>query len=144
MMSSGSSQPWRRKNGITWIRFSLVVFVVIFVWVQLAFPSLNTSSSATEVNDSTAALLSMVPAVLHKFLSPMPKNYTLGLNGYSKTSAYQSTLSVPEIKRIIAQYNLQQSIINENLFEPLSNDSIIIVIQVRSFVLIHYQTQNIC
>lgn len=130
MMSSGSSQPWRRKNGITWIRFSLVAFVVVFVWVQLAFPSLNTPTPATEVNDSTAALLSMVPAVLHKFLSPMPKNFTSNLNGYSKSSAHQSILSVPEIQRIIAQYNLQQSIINENLFEALSNDSIVIVVQV--------------
>lgn len=125
-MSSGSSQAWRRKNGTTWIRFSLVIFVVVFVWVQLAFPSLNTPSTSTEVNDSAAALLSMVPAVLHKFLSPIPKNSS-SLNGYGKS---ELELSVPEIKRIIAQYNLQQTIINENIFEPLSNDSIVIVIQV--------------
>lgn len=138
MMSSGSSQPWRRKNGITWIRFSLVVFVVVFVWVQLAFPSLNTPSTTTEVNDSAAVLLSMVPAVLHKFLSPIPKNSTLSLNGYSKTSAFQSTLSVAEMKRTIAQYNLQQSIINENLFEPLGTDSIVIVVQVSCECFGHY------
>lgn len=125
-MSTGSSQPWRRKNGLTWIRFSLVVFVVVFVWVQLAFPSLNTPSQPTEVNDSAAALLSMVPAVLHKFLSPMPKNSST-LNGYGRS---ESAITVPEIRRIITQYNLQQTIINENIFEPLSNDSIVIVVQV--------------
>lgn len=130
MMSIGSSQPWRRKNGIPFIRFILVAFVVVFVWVQLVFPSLNTPSTSTEVNDSTAALLSMVPAVLHKFLAPIPKNSSQSLNGYSKNSPYQYSLGISEMKRIIAQYNLQQSIINENLFEPLSNDSIVIVIQV--------------
>lgn len=121
------SQPWRRKNGITWIRFSLLAFVVVFVWIQLAFPTFNTPTTSTELNDSTAALLSMVPAVLHKFLTPIQKNSSSTLNGYSKAD---SVLTVQEIKRIIAQYNLQQTIINENLFEPLSNDSIVIIVQV--------------
>lgn len=132
-MTSGSSQAWRRKNGITWIRFSLVVFVVVFVWVQLVFPSLNTPSQPTEVNDSAAALLSMVPAVLHKFLSPIPKNSS-SLNGFGRSS--ESAVTVPEISRIIAQYNLQQTIINENIFEPLSNDSIVIVVQVSNVIII--------
>ncbi|KAG5899452.1 hypothetical protein JTB14_015305 [Gonioctena quinquepunctata] len=72
----------------------------------------------------------MVPAVLHKFLSPKPRNVSLnGGNGSYNNFVYTNMPNISEMKRNIAQYNLQQVVHNENIFEPLQNDSIVIVIQ---------------
>ncbi|ERL94761.1 hypothetical protein D910_12035 [Dendroctonus ponderosae] len=86
-----------------------------------------------DYNDSQAAILSMVPVVLHKFLAPKPKNGTnLGLNGsYNNLGYFKATFNISDIKRSIAQYNLQQTVYNEDLFGPLQNDSIVIVIQIH-------------
>lgn len=134
MMSSGNGQLWRRRNGTTCIRVGLLIFIIFFVWLQLNFLSFNgTNTQYSEVNDSTAAILSMVPAVLHKFLSPKPKNFSNIGNGSYNLYSYKYTPNISEIKRSIAQYNLQQIVYNENQFEPLQNDSIVIVIQVNVY-----------
>lgn len=135
MMSAGRSQLWRRRNGTTfWIRAGLLIFLVIFLWVQLSFIDFGGSVSPfPDFNDSQAAILSMVPVVLHKFLAPKPKNGTnLGLNGsYNNYGFYKASLNISDIKRSITQYNLQQTVYNEDLFGPLQNDSIVIVIQIH-------------
>ncbi|XP_060516144.1 alpha-1,6-mannosyl-glycoprotein 2-beta-N-acetylglucosaminyltransferase isoform X2 [Cylas formicarius] len=133
-MSNGRSQLWRRRSSTTWIRAGLILFVVIFVWVQVNFLDFGTSQSPySEINDSQAAILSMVPAVLHKFLSPQPKNFTvIGPNGtYSNIGYFKTILNISEIKRNIAQYNQQQLVYNEDTFGPLQNDSIVIVVQIH-------------
>lgn len=71
----------------------------------------------------------MVPAVFHKFLTPRPRN-TSHLNGSLINTAYRPSLNISEIKKVIAQYNLQQTLYNEDIFGPLQNDSVIIVVQV--------------
>nr|XP_023022270.1 alpha-1,6-mannosyl-glycoprotein 2-beta-N-acetylglucosaminyltransferase-like [Leptinotarsa decemlineata] len=136
MMSSGSSQIWRRRSGIAWIRAGLVIFILVFIWLQLNFLSFGGSSPQySEVNDSNAAILSMVPAVLHKFLSPKANNFSLnGGNGSYINFVYASMPNISEMKRNIAQYNLQQVVYNENIFEPLQNDSVVIVVQVLTFL----------
>lgn len=138
MMSAGRSQLWRRRNGTTfWIRAGLLIFLVIFLWVQLSFIDFGGSVSPfPDFNDSQAAILSMVPVVLHKFLAPKPKNGTnLGLNGsYNNYGFYKASLNISDIKRSITQYNLQQTVYNEDLFGPLQNDSIVIVIQVDTLL----------
>ncbi|XP_056645319.1 alpha-1,6-mannosyl-glycoprotein 2-beta-N-acetylglucosaminyltransferase [Diorhabda sublineata] len=132
-MSSGSSQIWRRRSGTAWIRAGLVIFILVFIWLQLNFLSLAGSSQQySEVNDSNAAILSNVPAVLHKFLSPRPKNFTITFSNGSYTNIfYTNAPNISEMKRNIAQYNRQQIVHNENIFEPLQNDSIVIVVQIH-------------
>lgn len=141
-MNSGSSQLWRRRTGTAWIRVGLIVFIVFFIWLQLNFLSFGGSAPPyIEVNDSNAAILSMVPAVLHKFLSPKPRNFTstMSLNGTTYNNyVYKYTPNISDIKRNIAQYNLQQVVYNENIFGPLQSDSVVIVIQVK------YQFLYIC
>lgn len=132
-MSGGRSLLGRRR-GAVWLRTGLIVFVVMFLWLQLNSLSLKGSSEpGSELNDS-AAILSMVPAVLHKFLTPRPKNGSLaaGPNGSYPANAadLRQSPNISEIKRNIAQYNLQQTIYNEDTFGLLQNDSVVIVIQV--------------
>lgn len=129
MMSSGRSHLWRRRSGLTWLRAGLIIFIIFFIWLQLNFLSFNgTVSLYNDINDSNAALLSMVPVVLHKFLTPRPKNLTNTLNGTNNSKLF--TPNITDIKRNIAQYNAQQFVYNEDIFGPLQNDSVVIVIQV--------------
>ncbi|XP_044257042.1 alpha-1,6-mannosyl-glycoprotein 2-beta-N-acetylglucosaminyltransferase isoform X3 [Tribolium madens] len=135
-MSSGRGLIGRRRGGNTWLRTGLIIFIVIFISLQINFLSYRGSNdSNSELNDSNAAILSMVPAVLHKFLTPRPRNVSnsLGLNGTTgANSAYsKGTLNISDIKRNIAQYNLQQTVYNEDIFGPLQNDSVVIVIQIH-------------
>ncbi|KAJ8926888.1 hypothetical protein NQ314_020739 [Rhamnusium bicolor] len=73
----------------------------------------------------------MVPAVLHKFLSPRNLTNLLGLNGTYNNLIYKYTPNISDIKRSIAQYDLQQVVYNENIFGPLQSDSVVIVIQIH-------------
>lgn len=126
----------RRRGSNVWLRSIIVAFVVLFVWLQLMFASLGDTSDAGggDYNDSMAAILSMVPSVLHKFLTPRPRNSTGALNGSAAAlaamAALRGGLNLSEIKRNIAQYNYQQTVYNEDIFGPLQNDSVVIVIQV--------------
>lgn len=132
-MSNGRSLLGRRRGGSTRWRTGLLIFIGLFVWVQLNFLNFRDSNdSGSEFNDSNAAILSMVPAVLHKFLTPKPRNKTyVGANGtVTNTIDYKIPLNISEIKRNIALYNIQQTVYNEDQFGPLQNDSIVIVIQV--------------
>lgn len=130
-MNGGRSLIGRRRGNV-WIRSGVMVFIVLFVWMQLTFLSVGDSSdSNSSYNDSNAAILSMVPSVLHKFLTPRPRNSTQSQNRSSNSNAlYRVPLSIPFIKRNIAQYNLQQTVYNEDIFGPLQNDSVVIVVQV--------------
>lgn len=132
-MSSGRSLLGRRRVGNAWFRTGLLLFVVVFVWLKLNFLSFRGSADPnSEFNDSNAAILSMVPAVLHKFLTPRPRNAThVSGNGTLTNTAYtKAPPSIQDIKRNIAQYNSQQMVYNEDIFGPLQNDSVVIVIQV--------------
>uniref|UniRef100_A0A1B0CCD8 Uncharacterized protein n=1 Tax=Lutzomyia longipalpis TaxID=7200 RepID=A0A1B0CCD8_LUTLO len=71
-------------------------------------------------NDSTAAILSMVP------------QFFINHNG-SATNGGEMQFHNPnisEMKRAIYRYNEMQNVINEDIFGPLQNDSVIIVVQV--------------
>lgn len=132
-MKSGRSQNWRRQRSFSWFRGGIIVFIVFFIWLELNFLTYgNSVSNYQEINDSNAAIYSMVPAVLHKFLTPRPKNGTNGMNGtYTGDAAYRPiSPNISDIKKNLAQYNLQQVVYNEDIFGPLLNDSVVIVIQV--------------
>lgn len=142
-MSSGRGLIGRRRGGNTWLRTGLIIFLIIFICLQINFLSFRGSTdSNSEVNDSNAVILSMVPAVLHKFLTTRPRNMTngVGQNGTnSANTAYNKwSLNISDIKRNIAQYNLQQTVYNEDIFGPLQNDSVVIVIQVT--ILFYFKT----
>ncbi|XP_019880285.1 alpha-1,6-mannosyl-glycoprotein 2-beta-N-acetylglucosaminyltransferase isoform X2 [Aethina tumida] len=133
-MKSGRSQNWRRQRSFSWFRGGIIVFIVFFIWLELNFLTYgNSVSNYQEINDSNAAIYSMVPAVLHKFLTPRPKNGTNGMNGtYAGDAAYRPiSPNISDIKKNLAQYNLQQVVYNEDIFGPLLNDSVVIVIQIH-------------
>lgn len=48
----------------------------------------------------------------------------------------EASLNASEIRRLIEQHNSKQIVFNEDIFGPLQNDSLVIVIQVSSVV--HY------
>ncbi|CAH1397976.1 unnamed protein product [Nezara viridula] len=75
----------------------------------------------------------MVPQVLHKFLTARPKNASSMYNGTIGNDSWEGRgLMTEEILRNIHRYNAAQTIINEDIFGPVQNDTIIIVIQVHT------------
>lgn len=93
-------------------------------------------------NDSSAAILQMVPMVYRKFLTMKPRNQTsFNNNNNNNKSNSSSTIEAyvhalrssgaEEMLRNIARYNELQSVLNEDLFGPLQNDSVVIVVQVN-------------
>lgn len=89
-------------------------------------------------NDSSAAILQMVPVVYRKFLTMKPRNQTaLNTKQNSTTEGHSHPTHssiVEEMLRNIARYNELQSVLNEDLFGPLQNDSVIIVVQVILYI----------
>jgi alpha-1,6-mannosyl-glycoprotein beta-1,2-N-acetylglucosaminyltransferase len=79
--------------------------------------------------------------VLHKFLTPKPRNnsHAVGATNASDAAAAgqngaangRASLNISEIRRNIERYNDMQQVLNEELFGPVQNDSLIIVVQVR-------------
>lgn len=47
-------------------------------------------------------------------------------------------MNISEIVKNIARYNMQQTVINEDIFGPLQNNSVIIVIQVIFIIVIFH------
>ena len=146
-----------RRRHVLCIRVAIVIFIIIFVIVQLNvinydFHDNSPSLSEASVNDSALAILQMVPPVFHKFLKPKNGSqglcvwwvdtfaflmlnfwwFFLGSNASAASSANEKSylLNISEIKRNIEKYNDYQSIINEDIYGPLQNDSVIIVVQV--------------
>lgn len=84
-------------------------------------------------NDSSAAILSMVPPIYRKYLI-IPKRNSTNSSGNGTTQINLrdqiQAHNFDEIRRNIVRYNELQSVLNEDLFGPLQNDSVIIVVQV--------------
>lgn len=80
----------------------------------------------------------MVPPVYRKYLTAKNRNHTASGNGSNNNTAQNGRPvqnqqpSIYEMQRNIARYNELQSVLNEDLFGPLQNDSVIIVIQVSN------------
>ncbi|XP_075147701.1 alpha-1,6-mannosyl-glycoprotein 2-beta-N-acetylglucosaminyltransferase isoform X1 [Haematobia irritans] len=137
-----------RKRNTYYLRGIIVITLVIFLFLQLHafnFPESRDPLLAEPTNDSVDAILSMVPSVLHKFLTPKTRNQTLAanlhngsaLNGGGSVSFLDlyHPPNISEIKRQIAKYNDMQLVLNEYTFGPLQNDSVIIVIQVHTRII---------
>lgn len=91
-------------------------------------------------NDSSAAILSMVPPMYHKYFvtkSPFHVNQSVNQTSTNGSTAAVTAyiersrpLTIDEMRRNIARYNDLQTVLNEDLFGPLQSDSVIIVVQV--------------
>ncbi|KAL5283249.1 MGAT2 family protein [Megaselia abdita] len=126
---------YRRRNPYCF-RIVLGIFFLFFLIFNLNIfttQDLEESSMSDITNDSTAAILSMVPSVFHKFLTSKTRNQTVAVttqNG-TITDPYHPP-NISEILKFISKYNDLQIVLNEDVFGPLQNDSVIIVIQVHS------------
>lgn len=122
-----------RRRTASCLRTVVFLFLVTFVWLQLHMSNLSGSIRQDPVpeNDTTQAILSMVPQVLHKFLTSHPRNVS---HRFSVSNMSDEVLhpSIEEIKSSIRRYNLAQTVLNEEIFGPVQNDTIVIVIQVHT------------
>ncbi|XP_032596069.1 alpha-1,6-mannosyl-glycoprotein 2-beta-N-acetylglucosaminyltransferase isoform X2 [Drosophila grimshawi] len=140
-----------RKRNKFYMRSIFILALCIFGLLQYHnfnyLDSRDTMVSDSVTNDSVDAIMSMVPATLHKYLTPHTRNHSaaLQLNSSGAASigsglAASTTISfdvyhppnMTEIKRQIIRYNEMQLVLNEDIFGPLQNDSVIIVIQVHT------------
>lgn len=118
------------SNGLT---LFTVYLIKTLVFTLLDFREPTTTEST---NDSAAAILSLVPPVYHKYLTAKNRNHT-GVNNGTAQNGQQDQIQQAAIERMqqnIARYNELQSVLNEDIFGPLQNDSVIIVVQVNESV----------
>ncbi|XP_037955796.1 alpha-1,6-mannosyl-glycoprotein 2-beta-N-acetylglucosaminyltransferase isoform X2 [Teleopsis dalmanni] len=137
-----------RKRNTYYMRGIILLALGIFLLLQLHVFNYDVRTpiwTEPTTNDSVDAILSMVPSVLHKFLTPKTRNQTLTTssalhnsttggttNGSGSYSDSYHAPNLTEIKRQIARHNEMQFVLNEEAFGPLQNDSVIIVIQVHT------------
>ncbi|XP_034112769.1 alpha-1,6-mannosyl-glycoprotein 2-beta-N-acetylglucosaminyltransferase isoform X2 [Drosophila sulfurigaster albostrigata] len=144
-----------RKRNNFYMRSIFILALCIFGLLQYHnfnyLDSRDAMMGDSVTNDSVDAILSMVPATLHKYLTPHSRNHStsaaaLALNASNSAGSGTAGLSaattisfdpyrppnITEIKRQIIRYNEMQLVLNEDTFGPLQNDSVIIVIQVHT------------
>nr|CAD7444976.1 unnamed protein product [Timema bartmani] len=170
-----------RRRTASCLRTAVFLFLVTFVWLQLHVANLSSGrqgpgSDSQEGNDSSAAILSMVPQMLHKFLTPKPRNSTQvfvilspeapdnqtmqqhpgtcllssapklltikpcnttqpsanATDAQNQNGSGRPLLNISDIKRNIERYNDLQTVLNEDVFGPVQNDSLVIVVQVHT------------
>ena len=116
---------------------TLLYFFICTLSLEFVYLADYREHSINELaNDSSAAILQMVPVVYRKFLTLKPRNQTIAskangtIEGQISQNHPTQSSNVIEMLRNIARYNELQSILNEDLFGPLQNDSVIIVVQV--------------
>lgn len=154
----------RRAGGVfSWLhcRTLLLLFLVSFVWLQLHLAGLGLNSRGwrngndpPDGNDS-AAILAMVPQVLHKYLMSRPRNLT-AYTAYAGNDSHPGAAAgagpppagggpppgalsgvgiIPDIETIkasIRRYNDEQKVLNEDIFGPLQPDAFVVVVQVHT------------
>ncbi|EDW58385.1 alpha-1,6-mannosyl-glycoprotein 2-beta-N-acetylglucosaminyltransferase isoform X1 [Drosophila virilis] len=146
-----------RKRNNFYMRSVFILALCIFGLLQYHnfnyLDSRDALLSDALANDSADAILSMVPAPLHKYLTPHTRNHSApaaaavlqlnsSISGLSNSgfAAAATTINfeayrppnISEIKRQIVRYNELQLVLNEDTFGPLQNDSVIIVVQVHT------------
>ncbi|XP_063242618.1 alpha-1,6-mannosyl-glycoprotein 2-beta-N-acetylglucosaminyltransferase-like isoform X1 [Bacillus rossius redtenbacheri] len=128
----------RRRTG-SCLRTVIFLFLVTFVWLQLHVASLGgprqgLAGDLADGNDS-AAILSMVPQVLHKFLTPRARLNASAAANSSDGAPARPRLNISDIRRSIECYNEAQAVLNEDVFGPIQNDTLVIVVQVHTRVI---------
>jgi len=114
------------------IRTLLLLFALFFI-LQLHVSNLASRDVSSDPANDSAIILSMVPQVLHKFLTSKPRNHTHLYNiTLGNHTGEVPGLSIDEILKNIYRYNQAQTVYNEDIFGPIQNDTLIIVIQVHT------------
>ncbi|XP_049277257.1 alpha-1,6-mannosyl-glycoprotein 2-beta-N-acetylglucosaminyltransferase isoform X3 [Anopheles funestus] len=121
-----------RRRHTLYIRSAIIVFI-LFAFLQFHVINYDSSDSGSSdsTNYSTAAILQMVPPVFHKYLTGKPRNSTHGQNGTHFGGEGPRTANISDILRMIHRYNDLQTVLNEDIYGPLQNDSVIVVVQVH-------------
>nr|XP_040226711.2 alpha-1,6-mannosyl-glycoprotein 2-beta-N-acetylglucosaminyltransferase isoform X3 [Anopheles coluzzii] len=121
-----------RRRHTLYIRSAIIIFI-LFAFLQFHVINYDSSDSGSSdnANYSTAAILQMVPPVFHKYLTGKPRNSTHGQNGTHYAGDGPRTANISDIMRMINRYNDLQTVLNEDIYGPLQNDSVIIVVQVH-------------
>ncbi|XP_070490725.1 alpha-1,6-mannosyl-glycoprotein 2-beta-N-acetylglucosaminyltransferase isoform X1 [Chironomus tepperi] len=124
-----------RRKQLLLIRIAIALFIIIFIVVQLNvinydFHPPSNAESSSNSNDTTQAILQSIPQVLHKYLKPRNNSQATNSSQATNNDRYQA-INISDIQRSIERYNEYQTIINEDVFGPLQNDSIVIVVQVH-------------
>uniref|UniRef100_A0A182FAE3 Uncharacterized protein n=2 Tax=Anopheles albimanus TaxID=7167 RepID=A0A182FAE3_ANOAL len=119
-----------RRRHTLYIRSAIIVFI-LFAFLQFHVINYDSSDSgpSDSTNYSTAAILQMVPPVFHKYLTGKPRNATHAQNGTLFSAEGPRTANISEILRMIHRYNELQTVLNEDIYGPLQNDSVIVVVQ---------------
>lgn len=119
-----------------WIRTFLVFFVITFVWIQIVFGNsfwIKNADIKEQPNNSNIDI---------NFVRNFPQHRTLAgkLISIKNDGQYKEQLKnendAGEIRDNIKQYNEEQNVINGEIYGSLSNDSVVVVIQVHNRI--HY------
>ncbi|KAE9535812.1 hypothetical protein AGLY_007713 [Aphis glycines] len=130
-----------RKLGIgVCLRTVILIFCLTFFWVQMHMSdvadneTLQILAKPDGLLDANDSMLQLVPQHLHKYLVALPQrdrpHQAILPGNASEQVATAVSLNASEIRRLIDQQNSKQIVLNEDVFGPLQNDSLVIVIQV--------------
>lgn len=114
-----------------WIRTFLLLFVITFVWIQVAFGNIfwTKNSKETPFEAPAGKLISIKNESRYEEQKHdiKPVTTTIQLHNISAR--------VLELREIIRRNNEEQRILNAEAFGPLTNDSLVIVIQVHNRII---------
>lgn len=97
----------------------------MLIWLQVHVSYLKECEE--QMLDSNFSVFSNIPRDFHKYLKPKPRNINL-----TEENA-RVLLNISEIQANIKKYNDMQYVHNEDIYGPLQNDSLIVVVQVSFF-----------
>ncbi|XP_072946612.1 alpha-1,6-mannosyl-glycoprotein 2-beta-N-acetylglucosaminyltransferase-like isoform X2 [Epargyreus clarus] len=108
----------------------LVILGLFCLWVQIMLSASNggleRDNELMNSNDTSEQVLALVPPELHKYLTVHPKNAS------GNATERTGPKNITDIRKAIEKYNSAQIIHNEDIYGPVQNDTIIIVIQVHT------------
>ncbi|XP_026816319.1 alpha-1,6-mannosyl-glycoprotein 2-beta-N-acetylglucosaminyltransferase isoform X1 [Rhopalosiphum maidis] len=135
-----------RKLGIgVCLRTVMLIFCLTFFWVQMHMSdvadneTLQILAKPDGLLDANDSMLQLVPQHLHKYLVALPQrdrpHQAILPGNASEHIATAVSLNASEIRRLIDQQNSKQIVLNEDVYGPLQNDSLVIVIQVHTRIM---------
>lgn len=109
----------------------VVILGLFCLWLQIMLSATSggmyrDGEELMNANDTSEQVLALVPPELHKYLTVHPKNVT------ANSTEKIGTKNITDIRRAIRKYNDAQTIYNEDIFGPVTNDTVIIAIQVHT------------
>ncbi|XP_075989674.1 alpha-1,6-mannosyl-glycoprotein 2-beta-N-acetylglucosaminyltransferase-like isoform X3 [Anticarsia gemmatalis] len=109
----------------------VVILGLFCLWLQIMLSASSggmyrDGEELMNANETSEQVLALVPPELHKYLTVHPRNIT------ANSTEKIATKNITEIVRAITRYNDAQMVYNEDIFGPVTNDTIIIAIQVHT------------